>query len=263
MKIKYSSLSLIAAGLLSACVLNGCVTALVGATAGTAGAIIGSDSRTIDKIVYDDIIERDVHDILKAEISTSDRYDRFSVDCVAICGNVLLVGQTQDQDYLRECIDKIRDVEHVRRIYNWVENTAPVGASVIASDTYITSKVKSALLFGEQISSGRFKVYTENSNVFLMGYVTQDEAKRAINQTKKVSGINHIYYIFDYMDAVNETSDVKVINSDGSTSAVSSTTSGRNSSVISQQTQSTADNGGASIVNDDSDLLAPSAPANW
>ena len=46
-------------------ICNGCVTALVGATAAGAGAFIGSDSRTVDVQVDDQKIENQVARILK------------------------------------------------------------------------------------------------------------------------------------------------------------------------------------------------------
>ena len=46
-------------------VCNGCVTALVGATAAGAGAFIGSDSRTVDVQVDDQKIENQVARIVK------------------------------------------------------------------------------------------------------------------------------------------------------------------------------------------------------
>ena len=151
-------------------ICNGCVTALVGATAAGAGAFVGSDSRTVDVQVDDQKIENQVARILKNDRMRSDS-KVFRVDCVSVNGNVLLVGQTRDTEYLNWAISYIRKVKNVKRVYNYVENKDPVKASVIAHDSYITSKVKSALLFGSKISSGRFKVYTEDSVVFLLGYV--------------------------------------------------------------------------------------------
>ncbi|MGN0895062.1 MAG: BON domain-containing protein [Succinivibrio sp.] len=240
---------------------NGCVTALVGATAAGAGAVIGSDSRTIDVQVDDQSIENKVSRILTNDRMRSDS-KVFRVDCVSVNGNVLLVGQTEDTDYMNWAIGYIKQVEGVKRIFNCVERKPPVSGSVIASDTYITAKVKSALLVGSKISSGRFKVYTEDSVVYLLGYVTRDEAQRAINQTRKISGIRKIHPIFDYMDnsGTPNSSDNVPVYGNSQSESVSSVSSARNSSSLAQEVQSDVDNGGA-VLEDDNDLLAPSAPA--
>ena len=115
-------------------------------------------------------------------------------------------------------------------------------------------------------SSGRFKVYTEDSVVYLLGYITRDEGQRAINQTRKVGGIKKIHPIFDYMDASGtpNSSDGAPVVSDNSSNAQSLTvtpaTTARSSSSMANEVQSDVDNGGA-VLEDDTDLLAPSAPA--
>lgn len=240
----------------SAFVLNGCVTALVGGAALGAGAIVGSDSRTIDVQVDDQMIEHNAMKILKNDAERS-KYEKFRVDVISVNGNVLIVGQTLDTDYLNICLSKIKHVKGIKRIFNQVTPKPPVSASVIANDAFITSKVKSALLFGSKISSGRFKVYTEDSVVYLLGYVTREEGLRAINQARKIDGIKKIHPIFDYMDASGtpNSTDGAPITTSQPVSAGSLTQS---SSSI--QTDNAVDNGGA-VLEDDDNLLAPSAPA--
>ena len=239
--------------------LNGCVAAVVGATAAGAGAVIGSDSRTVDIQIDDQAIENEALRYLSNDRMRSDS-KVFRVDCVSVNGNVLLVGQTNDTEYLMWCISHIRKIKNVKRIYNHVEQKAPVSATTIMKDSYITSKVKGALLVGSKISSGRFKVYTEDSVVFLLGYVTRDEGARAINQARKIDGIKKVVPIFDYMDqsgTPNSSDGAPVVNGSSKTAVKGSTNS---SSSVALENQSEVDNGGA-VLEDDSDLLSPSTPA--
>ena len=233
---KFNKLFLVLALSGSTLLLNGCVTALVGGAALGAGAVVGSDSRPIDVQVDDEKIEYNVIKILKSDAQRS-KYENFRVDAVSVNGNVLIVGQTLDTSYLNECIEKIRHVKGIKRIFNQVEIKAPVGTGVVANDTIITSKVKSALLFGSKISSGRFKVYTEDSVVYLLGYVTKEEGQRAINQAR------------------NNSTDGAPVTTANTVSSASLTQS---SSSI--ETDNAVDNGGA-VLEDDDNLLSPSAPA--
>ncbi|MBQ9220683.1 MAG: BON domain-containing protein [Succinivibrio dextrinosolvens] len=261
-------ISLVAAfAISSAFVFNGCATVMVGGAAAGAGAYIGSDSRTVDKQIDDQKISKNVLSILRNDATRSD-YKVFRVDCVVLNGNVLLVGETQDREYLSECLEKIKHVKNVRRIFNCVENIPPVSSGTVASDAYITSKVKSMLLFGSKISSGRFKVYTENSVVYMMGYVTRNEAQRAINQARKVDGVKKIHPIFDYMDETgtpNSSDGAPVVGGEsvGTSSAASLSSSNeypQSSSSMAAEVQGNVDNGGA-VLEEDENLLAPSAPA--
>ena len=248
--------SLLGIAVLSATLmLNGCAAVLVGAAAGGTGAVIGSDSRTVDIQMYDEQIENDCKRIL-TDHRTDSNSKTFNVDVVAVNGNVLVAGQTKNQSYLQSCVDAMKNVQYVRNVYNYVEDRDPISASEQSSDTWITTKVKNQLLFGKKISSGRFKVFTENKVVYLMGYVTRDEAARAVNQVKNnVSGVSKVVTIFDYMDSAN-TPDPVVEQR-----AKSSTTN--SSSSLAAESQSSVDNGGATVVSGDDELLAPAQPANW
>ncbi len=234
--------------------LNGCITAMVaGGTAGTA-AIIGSDSRTVDRQMYDEQIEQDAINILTNDRRRSDS-KVFHVEAIAVNGNLLLAGETTDTEYLNWCIGEIKKVQYLRKVYNYVQNKPPVSSSVTANDAFITSKVKSALLFGEKINSGRFKVFTEDSTVYLLGYVTKDESVRAINQVRKISGVKRIVHIFDYMSTTaNSSSPVTVVNDNSSSSVKYQPQT--SSTSYAQEVQGSVDNGGAVLLEDD-DLLAP------
>ncbi len=260
-------LALAAALAAPALMLNGCVTALVAGGAAAGGTMIGSDSRTVDVQMYDQQIENDARAILNDHKSDSDS-KVFNVAVVSVNGNVLLAGQTTSWDYFQNCVAAIRKVQYVRKVYNYVEHRAPISGSAIAADAVITGQVKAMLLAGKGIASGRFKVFTEDKVVYLMGYVTRDESRRAVNQARKVSGIKRIVTIFDYMDSagnpapsVNDKSQASVVDATGAPAAGSV----NSSSSMAAETQSSADNGGASIVgsNDDGGLLAPATPANW
>ncbi len=239
--------------------LTGCAAALLaGGSAGTA-AFIGSDSRTVNRQMYDEQIEQDVHNILTNDRMRSDS-KVFHVEAVAVNGNLLLAGETTDSEYLNWCLGEIKKVQYLRKVYNYVQIKPPVKDSVSASDAFITSKVKSALLFGDKIKSGRFKVFTEDFTVYLLGFVTKDESIRAINQVKKVSGVKRIVHIFDYLNTTPDASaNVTVVN-DGSQSSYAAPAA-QDSSSVALESQANVDNGGAVLLEDD-DLLAPASVSN-
>ena len=68
------------------------------------------------------------------------------------------------------------------------------------ADDLLTTKVKSAMLFSEDFSSGRIKVVSENGEVFLLGLVTQAEAVKAVEITRQVSGVKKVIKVFEYLE---------------------------------------------------------------
>ena len=69
---KLSRATLIAAALSSTLLLNGCAAVLLGGAAAGTGAVIGSDSRSVDIQMYDEQIEQDCKRILSDHRSDSD-----------------------------------------------------------------------------------------------------------------------------------------------------------------------------------------------
>ena len=178
---------------------TGCVTALVGAGAvGAVGAgtMIAADSRSTGSMIDDESIELKGARIVSnnREISSASR-----IDVVSVNGIVVLTGQCPDKEYIGYVKDRVSKLDGVKKVYNYIENVEPVSLGQRSQDSWITSKVKTGLLFGEKINSGRFKVVTENSVVYLLGYVTRDEAARAVYVTRDISGVRKIVKLFDYM----------------------------------------------------------------
>lgn len=179
--------------------LSGCGAVILAGAAAGGTAAVQSDERNMYSMAHDETIEQKSYKIIKTN-SLLTKPEDFRISVTAFNGNVLITGQTINKDYLKWCVKQIEKLEHVRKVYNYATLQKPVSASVVSSDSYITSKVKTQLLFGKDINSNRFKVITENGNVFLMGIVTRDESNRAINTVLKISGVRKVYHIFDYME---------------------------------------------------------------
>jgi len=183
-------------GAVMAAMNSGCVTALIGAGAVGAGTMIATDSRSTGSMIDDESIE-----LKGARIVSNNRElsKASKIDVVSVNGIVVLTGQCPYREYIDFVKDRVSRLDGVKKVYNYIENMEPVSLGQRSQDSWITSKVKTGLLFGEKINSGRFKVVTENSVVYLLGYVTRDEAARAVYVTKDISGVRKIVKLFDYM----------------------------------------------------------------
>jgi osmotically-inducible protein OsmY len=76
---------------------------------------------------------------------------------------------------------------------------APTGALVRTSDAWITTKIKSWLLANMDTPGVRTKVVTENSVVYLMGLVSQEEARRISDVAASVSGVTRVVQLFEIL----------------------------------------------------------------
>ena len=179
--------------------LNGCGLIIAAGAGGAGVAAVQQDSRSIYNMAYDESIEQNAYRFIKSN-SVLSKPEDLKIAVTAFNGNVLITGQTINRDYLKWVVKQIEGLEHVRKVYNYATLQKPVPSTVVSSDALITSKIKTQLLFGKDINSNRFKVITENGNVFLMGIVNRDESKRAINTVLGIDGVRKVYHIFDYID---------------------------------------------------------------
>jgi hypothetical protein len=68
-----------------------------------------------------------------------------------------------------------------------------------ASDAVLVAKVKASMVDTEDVFANVYKVVGERGTVYLMGRVTQREAKRATDVVRGVSGVKRVVRVFEYI----------------------------------------------------------------
>ena len=69
-----------------------------------------------------------------------------------------------------------------------------------ANDSWLTTKIKSALAAAEDTDASRINVVTENGVVFMMGLLTRAEADDAVDITRQIQGVQKVVKLFEYMN---------------------------------------------------------------
>lgn len=230
---KLSTLMLI--GAISLSCTTGCVTLLAGGAAAVGTTMVATDSRTTGTMIDDESIEMKSSKIIS---NNREIYEASKIDAASVNGKVLLSGQCQDPEYVAYIVDRVSKVPQVREVINRIENIPPVSMGQRSTDSWITTKVKTQLLFGEKINSNRFKVITENNTVFLLGLVTQSEANRAVNVARTTDGVKKVVKVFDY---ISENSKVaKIFNNDTSNDVPGSGSSQVNNAAVEESVGNSA-----------------------
>jgi osmotically-inducible protein OsmY len=153
--------------------------------------------RTYGAQVEDESIETKA----KVNISANDagfKNSHFSV--TSYNGYVLIAGQVPEAALKQKASDVVREIRGVRRIYNELEISENTTSMTRSSDTWLTTKVKSALLANSEIESVRVKVVTENSVIYLMGLASHTEAKRITDTASTTKGVRKVVELFEYID---------------------------------------------------------------
>jgi osmotically-inducible protein OsmY len=175
-----------------ACLLGGCVAAVVGG-AGTA-VLMHEDRRTVGTVTEDQGIE------LKAGQRVGDRFKDAHVNLTSYSRMVLITGEAPSAAAKAEIEKIVRAVENVRGIFNELTVGPVTALSARANDAFVTSKVKARFVDERKFNAVHVKVVTEASAVYLLGLVKRKEADDAVEIARTTSGVQKVVKLFEYID---------------------------------------------------------------
>ncbi|MGO4999973.1 division/outer membrane stress-associated lipid-binding lipoprotein [Oceanisphaera sp. W20_SRM_FM3] len=176
--------------------LQGCAGVLF-AGAGTGIASV-TDRRTVSTQISDQAIDvRATH-----RLGTSKPlWEQSRVVVITTNGKSLLIGQTPTQAFSQQAEAIVKGVPGVTEAFNELRIMAPLDITARSQDSWITSKVKSTLLAEKNIDGSKVKVVTENSEVFLIGLVTQREADISVQLARNIAGVKRVITVFEFIQA--------------------------------------------------------------
>ena len=181
-----SALALVA-GVIS---LGGCFPLMVGGA--VTGALVASDRRTSGTVVEDNAIQ------LKASNRIEDALgDRAHINTTSYNRQLLLTGEVPSEQDKQLAEKAASGVENLRNIVNELAVLGNATLTQRSSDALVTSRVKANLIDAKDLFANAFKVTTERGTVYLMGRVTQREAKRATEVVSGTSGVQRVVRILE------------------------------------------------------------------
>lgn len=171
--------------------LHGCVSAVVGvgATAGTAAM----EERGLSGAADDTALRLRINALL------SDKDERLwrKVGMQVYMGRVLLTGTVETEAMRAEAVKLAWTAKGVKEVINELQLADSGGASGFARDTWISTQLKSALLFDKQVSSINYSIETVRGTVYLIG-LAQDRAEldRVMNHAR---GLSYVKKVVNYV----------------------------------------------------------------
>ena len=176
----------------SSCIslLSACAVVAVGGV--TAGATIMADRRTPAVQAIDKGIE------LQAENALDKRFgDKANINVTSFNQKVLLTGEVQDDGIKNEAGDYVKSMKNARSSFNELV-VGPISSyTARASDSYLESKIKTQMIFTDQLPSNSMAIVAEGGNIYLMGILTQNEAALAKKVASNTNGVKEVFAYFD------------------------------------------------------------------
>ena len=190
MNSKLKRLTLVAALAGSLVSLTACFPLLVGGAVG--GALVATDRRTSGSVVEDEGIEQRAASRIRENLG-----DRVHVNVTSYNRQVLLsseVPTAQDKQLVEQIVSR---VDNVRNIVNELGVMGNASLTQRTSDSLVTGRVKAALVDAKDLFANAFKIVTERGTTYVMGRVTEREAKRATDVISSTSGVQRVVRILE------------------------------------------------------------------
>jgi osmotically-inducible protein OsmY len=167
--------------------LQGCVGAVVGAgaTAGTAAM----EERGISGAVDDTELRLRIN----ALFSSKDERLWRKIGLQVYAGRVLLTGRADTAHMRAEAVRLAWQAKGVKEVINELQIAESGGASGFARDTWISTQLKSRLLFDKRILSINYSVETVNHTVYLIGLAqSREELNRVTNHARTLDYVRKV-----------------------------------------------------------------------
>lgn len=178
--------------------LQGCAEMVVGGAA--TGAAVAHDRRTPGTFIDDELIELKAAERISSNKEIS---EQVHVNVTSYNNILLLSGEAPTETVRAQLGDMMQGIPKLRRVHNEVVVAAPSSFLTRTSDTWITTKVKTSLVGIDDLpgfDATRVKVVSENGTVFLMGILKREEADAATNAARRVSGVQRVVKLFEYLN---------------------------------------------------------------
>lgn len=176
--------------------LCGCTAAIIGAVTVTS-IHVATDKRSVGEQVDDKTIGLKIREKLYTD---PELRKKTHISVTSMNGIVLLTGQAPTPALRNKVLVIARNTPEVRQVVDQIKLEGKTTLTSRANDSYISAKVKTKLWAETKLDATRVKVLTENSNVYLMGLVTQEEAEAATNVARTVGGVVKVIKVFEYIN---------------------------------------------------------------
>ena len=154
-----------------------------------AGVDITFDPRTIGMQIDDTIMQKN----LSARLALTDKKYFLTIQSEVLDGRIFLSGKVNSpEDKIK--ITKIAwETKGARSVKNAITIKGETNFRSTAKDIFITSQLRSALVFNKKTKARNYTLETINKNIYIFGIaMDQEEKKEVINEANKIFDVKEI-----------------------------------------------------------------------
>jgi len=178
-----------------ASILPGCFPIIAGT--GIYSAMVLADRRPISVTTIDRGIQLELDASLKNKVGTNAH-----INVSVFNQKVLLTGEVPNQSYKDLAIKEVSKQENVKKVFDELKITGSSSTEDRLIDSTLYSLIKAKFVATSDIPSNSMKIVVEAKRVYLMGVVTELEAKAAATVASRAS--DSVKEVVKLMDIISE-----------------------------------------------------------
>ncbi len=172
--------------------LTGCANYFEGSQANS----MKTETRSSNKIWQEHRITSEV-----AALSNNPEYrGTVRVNASVLNSRVILMGQAANEELHQQVVEQVKQIAGNNKVFDQMKIKAPLSVKEVSYDSWLTTKVKTALFSEQSLKGISIKVITEDREVFLTGAISKKNADMATYTARNVVGVKKVVRAFDYID---------------------------------------------------------------
>ena len=166
-------------------VLTGCTSA----TQFGAGVNITFDPRTIGMQIDDTIMQKN----LSARLALADKKYFLSIQSEVLDGRIFLSGKVDEPEEKIKITKMAWETNGARSVKNAITIKGQTNFKNTAKDIFITSQLRTALIFNKKTKARNYTLETVNKNIYIFGIaMDEEEKKEVINEANKIYDVEEV-----------------------------------------------------------------------
>tara|TARA_B100001250_G_scaffold339545_1_gene306940 strand:+ start:1735 stop:2313 length:579 start_codon:yes stop_codon:yes gene_type:complete len=153
------------------------------------GVDITFDPRTIGMQIDDTIMQKN----LSARLALTDKKYFLTIQSEVLDGRIFLSGKVGEPEDKIKITKLAWETKGVRSVKNAITIKGQSNFKSTAKDVFITSQLRSALIFNKKTKSRNYTLETINKNIYIFGIAMDEEEKQeVINEANKIYDVEEI-----------------------------------------------------------------------
>ena len=154
-----------------------------------AGVNITFDPRTIGMQIDDTIMQKN----LNGRLALADKKYFISIQSEVLDGRIFLSGKVDEPEEKIKITKMAWETKGVRSVKNAITIKGQSNFKSTAKDIFITSQLRTALIFNKNTKARNYTLETVNKNIYIFGIAMDAEEKKEImNEANKIYDVKEV-----------------------------------------------------------------------